>query len=85
MIKLASLLKEGKNWAKMMSAVKKGSQKGPWTIVVSHGKKVTYQKSVSTRDAIPAHFEDIKQTRNMPGSMIAIEDNEGMIVYYEKI
>jgi len=28
---------------------------------------------------------DIKQTRNMPGSIIAIEDNEGMIVYSERI
>lgn len=85
MIKLTSLLNEGKNWAKMMAAVKKGSQRGPWTIVVSRNKKVTYQQIVKTRDAIPAHFEDIKQTRNMPGSTIAIEDNEGMIVYFEKI
>ncbi len=76
---------EGKNWAKMMAAVKKGSQKSPWTIVVSRNKKVTYQQQVKVKDAIPAHFEDIKQTRNMPGSIIAIEDNEGMIVYSERI
>jgi hypothetical protein len=85
MIKLSSLLSEGKNWSKMMAAVKKGSQRGPWTIVVSRNRQVTYQEIVKTRDAIPAHFEHIKQTRNMPGSIIAIEDNEGMIVYTEKI
>ncbi len=76
---------EGKNWAKMMAGVRKGSQKSPWTIVVSRNKKVTYQQQVKVKDAIPAHFEDIKQTRNMPGSIIAIEDNEGMIVYSERI
>ena len=85
MIKLTSLLNEGKNWAKMMAGVRKGSQRGPWTIVVSRNKKVTYQELVKVKDAIPAHFEHIKQTRNMPGSTIAIEDNEGMIVYFEKI
>ena len=36
---------EGKNWAKMMAGVKKGSQKGPWTLVVSRNKKVVYQRS----------------------------------------
>ena len=85
MIKLASLLKEGKNWSKMMAGIKKGSQKGPWTIVVSNNKNVTYQQQVEKRDAIPAHFEHIKQTRNMPGYIYAIEDNEGMVVYYEKL
>jgi hypothetical protein len=80
-----SIMTEGKNWAKMMAAVKKGSQKSPWTIVISRNKKVTYQQQVKVKDAIPAHFEDIKQTRNMPGSIIAIEDNEGMIVYSERI
>ena len=85
MISLKDILSEGKNWAKMMAAVRKGSQKSPWTIVVSRNKKVTYQQQVKVKDAIPANFEDIKQTRNMPGSIIAIEDNEGMIVYSERI
>jgi hypothetical protein len=78
-------LTEGKNWAKMMAGVKKGSQTGPWTIVQSLNKKLYYQRQVKTRDAIPANFEDIKKTRNMPGSIIAIEDNQGMTVYSEKI
>ena len=76
---------EGKNWAKMMAGVKKGSQKGPWTIVVSRNKKVVYQRQVDTRDAIPAKFEDLKNTSALGGDIYAIEDNQGMTVYYENI
>ena len=85
MIKLTELLTEGKNWAKMMAGVRKGSQSGPWTIVVSRNKKVVYQRQVKVKDAIPANFEDIKNTSSLKGDIYAIEDNEGMIVYYEKI
>jgi hypothetical protein len=78
-------LYEGKNWSKMMAGVRKGSQSGPWTIVVSRNKKVVYQKQVKIKDAIPANFEDLKNTSGLNGDIFAIEDNEGMIVYYEKI
>ena len=78
-------LYEGKNWSKMMAGVKKGSQSGPWTIVVSRNKKVVYQKQVKVKDAIPANFEDLKNTSGLNGDIFAIEDNEGMVVYYEKI
>ena len=76
---------EGKNWSKMMAGVRKGSQSGPWTIVVSRNKKVVYQKQVKVKDAIPANFEDLKNTSALNGDIFAIEDNEGMIVYTEKI
>jgi hypothetical protein len=76
---------EGKNWSKMMAGVRKGSQSGPWTIVVSRNKKVVYQKQVKVKDAIPANFEDVKNTSALNGDIFAIEDNEGMIVYKEKI
>jgi hypothetical protein len=78
-------LYEGKNWSKMMAGVRKGSQSGPWTIVVSRNKKVVYQKQVKVKDAIPANFEDLKNTSALNGDIFAIEDNEGMIVYKEKI
>jgi hypothetical protein len=76
---------EGKNWAKMMAGVRKGAQSGPWTIVVSRNKKVIYQRQVKVKDAIPANFEDIKNTSSLKGDIYAIEDREGMTVYYEKI
>ncbi len=76
---------EGKNWAKMMAGVRKGAQSGPWTIVVSRNKKVVYQRQVKVKDAIPANFEDIKNTSSLKGDIYAIEDREGMTVYYEKI
>jgi hypothetical protein len=85
MIKLKNLLTEGKNWAKMMAGVRKGSQSGPWTIVVSRNRKVVYQKIVKIKDAIPANFEDMKNTSALRGDIFAIEDNHGQIVYSEKI
>jgi hypothetical protein len=85
MISLQSLLMEGKNWSKMMAGVRKGAQSGPWTIVVSRNKKVVYQRQVKVKDAIPANFEDIKNTSSLKGDIYAIEDKEGMTVYYEKI
>jgi hypothetical protein len=85
MIKLKNLLNEGKNWAKMMAGVRKGSQSGPWTIVVSRNRKVVYQKIVKIKDAIPANFEDMKNTSALRGDIFAIEDNHGQIVYSEKI
>ena len=85
MIKLKNLLNEGKNWAKMMAGIRKGSQSGPWTIVVSRNRKVVYQKIVKIKDAIPANFEDMKNTSALRGDIFAIEDNHGQIVYSEKI
>jgi len=85
MIKLTEILNEGKNWSKMMAGVRKGAQSGPWTIVVSRNKKVIYQRQVKVKDAIPANFEDIKNTSSLKGDIYAIEDKEGMTVYYEKI
>lgn len=85
MIKLKNLLNEGKNWAKMMAGIRKGSQSGPWTIVVSRNRKVVYQKVVKIKDAIPANVEDMKRTSALRGDIYAIEDNHGQIVYSEKI
>ena len=53
--------------------------------MVSRNKKVVYQRQVDTRDAIPAKFEDLKNTSALGGDIYAIEDNQGMTVYYEKI
>ena len=76
------LVNEGK-WSKIMAGVKKGSQSGPWTIVIIQNKKVIHQEPVKYRDAIPAHYESVKkQFRN---ASLAIEDKTGQIVYSEKI
>jgi hypothetical protein len=85
MIKLKDLIDEGKNWSKIMAGVRKGSQSGPWTIVVSRNRKVVYQKIVKIKDAIPANVEDMKKTSALRGDIYAIEDNHGQIVYSEKI
>lgn len=85
MIKLKDLIDEGKNWSKIMAGVRKGSQSGPWTIVVSRNRKVVYQKVVKIKDAIPANVEDMKRTSALRGDIYAIEDNHGQIVYSEKI
>jgi hypothetical protein len=85
MIKLKDILNEGKNWSKMMAGIRKGSQSGPWTIVVSRNRKVVYQKVVKIKDAIPANVEDMKRTSALRGDIYAIEDNHGQIVYSEKI
>jgi hypothetical protein len=85
MIKLKDLIDEGKNWSKIMAGVRKGSQSGPWTIVVSRNRKVVYQKIVKIKDAIPANVEDMKKTSALKGDIYAIEDNHGQIVYSEKI
>jgi hypothetical protein len=74
---------EGK-WSNIMKGVRGGSQRGPWTIVVfDSGKKVIHQQPVDVRDAIPAHYEDIK--RKFPNRKLSIEDNSGMIVYKESV
>ena len=85
MIKLKDLIDEGKNWSKIMAGVRKGSQSGPWTIVVSRNKKVAYQRVVKIKDAIPANVEDMKKTSALSGDVYTIEDNTGRIVYSEKI
>ena len=82
MVKLLDLLVEG-NWSKIMTAVRKGSQSGPWTIVVIKNKKVVHQKDIKFRDAIPAHYEDIK--KQFKGATLGIEDGSGQMVYTEKI
>jgi hypothetical protein len=85
MIKLKDLIDEGKNWSKIMAGVRKGSQSGPWTIVVSRNRKVAYQRVVKIKDAIPANVEDMKKTSALSGDVYTIEDNTGRIVYSEKI
>jgi|LakMenE18May11ns_1017448.scaffolds.fasta_scaffold9959627_2 hypothetical protein len=76
---------EATNSAKMMAGIKKGSQTGPWTIVVSFNKKVYYQTQVKTKNEIPAKFEHMKKVTNIPGYIFTIEDNTGMTVYSEKL
>jgi hypothetical protein len=76
---------EATNSAKMMAGIKKGSQTGPWTIVVSFNKKVYYQTQVKTKNEIPAKFEQMKKVTNIPGYIFTIEDNTGMTVYSEKL
>ena len=76
---------EDTNSAKMMAGIKKGSQTGPWTIVVSFNKKVYYQTQVKTKNEIPAKFEHMKKVTNIPGYIFTIEDNTGMTVYSEKL
>ncbi len=71
------------NWSKIMAGVRKGSQSGPWTIVVIKNKKVVHQKDVKFRDTIPAHYEDIK--KQFKGATLGIEDGSGQMVYTEKI
>lgn len=78
-------LKEGKNFAEIMKGVNQGSQKGPWTIVVSRNRKVVYQQLVKVRDQIPAQVEHVKQTSALPGDLYTIEDETGNVVYSEKI
>jgi len=80
---------EATNSAKMMAGIKKGSQTGPWTIVVSFNKKVYYQTQVKTKNEIPAKFEHMKKVTNIfgnkPDYIITIEDSTGMTVYSEKL
>ncbi len=74
---------EGK-WANIMKGVKSGSKSGPWTIVIiQDNKKVIDQILVNYQDAIPAAYEAAK--RKHKNVSLVIEDNEGMIVYSEKI
>lgn len=71
-------------WANIMKGVRGGTHMGPWTIVVfDSGKKVIHQRTVDVRDAIPAHYEDIK--RKFPDRRLSIEDNSGMVVYKESV
>ena len=83
--KLQESVNEATNLAKMMAGIKKGSQTGPWTIVVSFNKKVYYQTQVKTKNEIPAKFEHMKKVTNIPGYIFTIEDNTGMTVYSEKL
>ena len=76
------LVTEGK-WSKIMAGVRKGSQSGPWTIVIIQNKKVIHQEPVKYRDAIPASYEAMK--RKFRNANLGIEDNSGQIVYQEKI
>ena len=68
-----------------MAGVKKGSQSGPWTIVIIQNKKVIHQQPVKIKDAIPAHYESIKRDFNGQRVILTIEDNSGQIVYSEKL
>lgn len=79
-----SFINEGKNWSKMMAAVRKGAERGPWAIVVIKDRKVIHQESATVRDAIPATFEGVKGQFYPNYSFILIEDNEGTVLYQEK-
>lgn len=75
-------IKEGV-WSDIMKGVNKGSLTGPWAIVAIQNNKVIGQDiDVKYRDAIPAHYEEMK--RNYPNAMISIEDNEGRSVWNSK-
>ena len=82
MIKLKELLTEGK-WADIMKGVRKGSLSGPWTIVIIQNKKVIHQEPVKVKDVIPASYEAMK--RKFRNAVLSIEDNQGQIVYSERI
>jgi hypothetical protein len=71
------------NWSKIMMGVRKGSQSGPWTIVIIKDKRVVHQEPVKIKDAIPASYEAMK--KKFRGATLSIEDNHGHIVYSEKI
>ena len=70
-------------WSKIMAGVRKGSQSGPWTIVIIQNKKVIHQEPVKVKDAIPASYEGMK--RKFRNAVLSIEDKQGQIVYSERI
>ncbi len=70
-------------WNNIMKGVRSGSQHGPWSIIAIDNNRVVGQDiSIEIRDAIPAHYEDMK--RKYPNSRLRIEDNEGRIVWESK-
>jgi hypothetical protein len=75
---------EGK-WANIMKGVKSGNPNGPWTIVIidKMTKKVVHQDVVEVRDAIPAHYEEMK--KKYPNANISIEDKQGTQVFKESV
>jgi len=75
-------INEGR-WSAIMKDVRGGSQSGPWSIVVIKDKKVVHQQLVNVKDAIPANYESVKKMFKY--ATLSIEDNEGKIVYSEKI
>jgi hypothetical protein len=77
-----SIMTEGV-WSKIMMGVRKGSQSGPWTIVIIQNKKVIHQEPVRVKDAIPASYEGMK--RKFRNAVLSIEDKQGQIVYSERI
>ena len=77
-----SIMTEGV-WSKIMAGVRKGSQSGPWTIVIIQNKKVIHQEPVKVKDAIPASYEAMK--RKFRNAVLSIEDKQGQIVYSERI
>jgi len=77
-----SIMTEGV-WSKIMAGVRRGSQSGPWTIVIIQNKKVIHQEPVRVKDAIPASYEGMK--RKFKNAVLAIEDKQGQIVYSERI
>jgi len=70
-------------WNNIMKGVRGGSQQGPWSIIAIDNNRVVGQDiSIEIRDAIPAHYEDMK--RKYPNSRLRVEDNEGRIVWESK-
>jgi hypothetical protein len=70
-------------WSNIMKGVKSGNPNGPWSIVIidKMSKKVIHQDKVDVRDAIPAHYEELK--KKYPNAHISIEDKQGTQVFKE--
>jgi hypothetical protein len=70
------------SWSKMMKGVRSGSS--PFTIVAIDrvAKKVVGQEIVNIRDAVPAHYEGMKN--RYAKFHLHIEDSTGKVVWTEK-
>jgi hypothetical protein len=69
-------------WANIMKGVRAGDS-GPWSIVaIEYNKVVGQDIQIEIRDAIPAHYEDMK--KKYPRAKLHIEDSTGGVVWKEK-
>jgi len=81
--KMSENINEAK-WDKIMKNVRKGAPSGPWRIIAwkpPQFQAVLDQLQTTTRDAIPAHWEEFK--KKYPNSKLSIEDRRGKIVFTE--
>lgn len=68
-------------WANIMKGVKSGDS-GPWSFVaIEHNKVIGQDINIEIRDAIPAHYEDMK--KKYPKAKLHIEDSSGYVVWSE--